>query len=127
LFVVAERTSWDSVSEVIHVLELMVQELTQSEAGHSTNEAGDGDVAEETELTHDENFNLPPQGAPSEQVSTEPPEHPALSSLPVTPPPSPEPIKRSPSDVDAPEGIKRSISDAESEKEVCAAGLSARR
>ncbi|XP_021930924.1 condensin-2 complex subunit H2-like isoform X3 [Zootermopsis nevadensis] len=117
----------ENFGELIHVLELLVQELSQSDAGCSTNEDEDNDLAEETELTPDGIFNLPSLEAPTEHDSVEPPEHPTLSSLPVTPPPSPEPIKRSASDLETPEGIKRSISDAESEKEVCAAGLSARR
>jgi hypothetical protein len=113
--------------ELIHVLELLIQELSQSNASCSTTDGGDSDLAEETELTPDVILNTPTLGALTEHESVEPPEHPALSSLPVTPPPSPEPIKRSASVVETPEGIKRSISDAESEKEVCAAGLSARR
>jgi hypothetical protein len=115
------------LGELIHVLELLIRELSQSDAGCSTTEDGDNDLAEETELTSGGILSPPSLGAPTEHESIEPPEHPALSSLPVTPPPSPEPIKRSASDLEAPEGIKRSISDAESEKEVCAAGLSARR
>lgn len=126
-FVTEEHIRQENFGELIHVLELLVQELSQSDAGCSTNEDEDNYLAEETELTPDGIFNLPSLEAPTEHDSVEPPEHPTLSSLPVTPPPSPEPIKRSASDLETPEGIKRSISDAESEKEVCAAGLSARR
>jgi hypothetical protein len=120
LFVVADPTSQESLGELIHVLELLIQEFSHSTAGCSADEDGDVDFAEEAEC-------LPPAAAPPEHAFTEPPEHPMLSSLPVTPPSSPEPIERSASDAETSEGIKRSVSDAESEKEVCAAGLSARR
>jgi hypothetical protein len=118
LFVVAVPTSRENLGELIHVLELLIQELSHSTAGCSADEDGDVDFAE-TELT-------PECLAPPAHAPTEPPEHPTLPSLPVTPPPSPEPIERS-SEAERCEGIKRSMSDAESEKEVCAAGLSARR
>jgi hypothetical protein len=124
LFVVADPTSQESLGELIHVLELLIQEYSHSTARCSADEDGDADFTEETELTPE---CLPPAAAPPEHAPTEPPELPTLSSLPVTPPPSPEPIERSASDAETSEGIKRSMSDAESEKEVCAAGLSARR
>jgi hypothetical protein len=111
------------LGELIHVLELLIQELSHSTAGCSADE-DDVDFAEESELTPE---CLPPAAAPPEHAPTEPSEHPTLSSLPVTPPPSPKPIERSASDAETCDGIKRSMSDAESEKEVCAAGLSARR
>jgi hypothetical protein len=124
LIVVDDPTSRENLGELIHVLELLIQELSHTTAGCSTDEDGDVDFAEETELTPE---CLPTAAAPREHAPTEPPEHPTLSSLPVTPPPSPEPIERSASDAETCERIKRSMSDAESEKEVCAAGLSARR
>jgi hypothetical protein len=124
LFVAAEPTSRENLSEVIRVLELLIQELGHSEAGCSTDEDRRVDFAEEMESTPE---SLPPAASLPEHAPNEPPEHPSLSSLPVTPPPSPKPIKRSASEVEMSEGIKRSMSDAESEKEVCAAGLSARR
>ncbi|PNF16277.1 hypothetical protein B7P43_G10843 [Cryptotermes secundus] len=120
----ADPTSRENLDELIHVLELLIHELGHSTAGCSADEDGDVEFAEETGLTPE---CLPTAAAPSAHAPTAPAEHPTLSSLPVTPPPSPEPIERSASDAKTHEGIKRSMSDAESEKEVCAAGLSARR
>jgi hypothetical protein len=123
LFVVADPTSRENLGELIHVLELLIQELSHSTAGCSADE-DDINFAEETGLTPE---CLSPAAAPREHAPTKPQEGPTLSSLPVAPPPSREPLDRSASDAEACKGIKRSMSDAESEKEVCAAGLSARR
>jgi hypothetical protein len=119
VFVAASPTSRESLGELIHFLELLIQQHS-----HSADEDGDVDFAEDTELAPE---CLPAAAPPPEHVTAEPPEHAALTCLPVTPPPSPEPVVRSPSDAKTSEGIKRSMSDAESEKEVCASRLSARR
>jgi hypothetical protein len=122
-FVAADPTSRESLGELIHILELLIQEVSHSAAGCSADEDGDVDFTEETVLTPE----CLPTSATQEHAPTEPPEHATLTSLPVTPPPSPEPVGKSASGAEMSESIKRSMSDAESEKEVCVAGLSARR
>jgi hypothetical protein len=108
-FVAAEPISRKSLDEVIHVVELLIRELS-----HSADENGDSDFAEDIALT--------PECLPTAAI----PEHAPLTSLPVTPPPTPEPTGKSASGSETSKSIKRSMSDAESEKEVCVAGLSAR-
>jgi hypothetical protein len=114
VFVTAVSTSQQNTTEMIHFLELLIKEL-----GHGDTSSGsDDDPAIE---------NPHSQGTTSECASTEVLEHPVTVSLPVTPPTSPEPAMSSGSDVETPERIKRSLSETGSEKEVCAAGYSARR
>lgn len=122
-FVAAKPASWESLDEVIHVLELLIRELSGSAAGCSADENGDVDFTEDAALTPE----CLPTAATPEHAPTEPPEHATLTSLPVTPPPTPEPTRKSAAGAETSISIKRSMSDAESEKEVCAAGLSARR
>lgn len=113
---IAVSTSQQNTSEMIHFLELLIKELSHSDASP-------GGSNEDSAIA-----NPVSQGNTSECAHTELlPEHPVPLLLPVTPPTSPEPVMSSVSDVETPERIKRSLSDTGSEKEVCAAAYSARR